>query len=76
MMSGESAITMMKERGKKDIKDKTSARLAKASKKKVRVHFTALETLRSKRMIKLCLLIRYFLSLFSRQTCYLVLLYN
>jgi hypothetical protein len=29
----------------KDIKDKTSARLAKASKMKVRVHFTALETL-------------------------------
>jgi hypothetical protein len=29
----------------KDIKDKISARLAKASRKKVRVHFTSLETL-------------------------------
>jgi len=40
MMSGKSAITMMKQREKKGIKDKTSARLSKTSKKKVRVHFT------------------------------------
>ena len=42
-MSGKSAITMMRQRGKKVIKDKTSARLSNNSKKKVRVHF--IETL-------------------------------
>ena len=45
MMSGKSAITMMRQRGKKVIKDKTSARLSKNSKKRYACTLPSLETL-------------------------------
>ena len=45
MMSGKSAITMMRQRGKKVIKDKTSARLSNNSKKRYACTLPSLETL-------------------------------